>query len=177
MTLMVRTDGDPLAVAGPIRELVRSVDPDLPIAWMRTMDDIASASVSRPRFTMTLLALFAVVALILGAIGVYGVISHSVAQRTNEVGIRMALGAASSAVVAMIVKQGIALALFGIALGVVAAVAATRLLSGFLFSVSTTDPWTFLSVVGIIFAVVLVACFLPARRASRVDPLEALRTE
>jgi putative ABC transport system permease protein len=177
MSLMVRTTGDPLAVAGPIRDVVRTLDPDLPIAWMRTMDDIASASVSRPRFLMTLLALSAAVALILGAIGVYGVVSHSVAQRTNEVGIRMALGAASVSVTAMIVRQGLALALLGVVIGVAAAIAATRLLTGFLYEVSATDPLTFAFVVVMIFLVAFFSCFIPARRASRVDPLVALRTE
>jgi len=177
MGVMVRTDGDPLAVAGPIRELVRAVDSNLPIVWMRTMDDIASASVARPRFLMTLLGLFAAVALALGAMGVYGVISHGVAQRTNEIGIRMALGAGSGAVAGMVVRQGLALALTGVVFGLAAAIAATRVMVGFLFNVSPTDPWTFTAVVGIILAVVLAASYLPARRASRVDPLVALRME
>ena len=177
MSVVVRTDGDPLAVAGSFREMVRAIDPDLPIVWMRTMDDIASASVARPRFLMTLLGLFAGVALALGAIGVYGVISHGVAQRTNEIGIRMALGAESGAVAGMVVRQGLVLALIGVAVGLAAAFAATRLMAGFLFNVSPTDPWTFTAVVGIILGVVLVASYLPARGASRVDPLVALRSE
>jgi len=177
MGVIVRTDGDPLAVAGPIRETVRAIDPDLPIVWMRTMDDIASASVARPRFLMTLLGLSAAVALALGAIGVYGVISHGVAQRTNEIGIRMALGAGSGAVAGMVVRQGLALALIGVVAGVAAAIAATRLMVGFLFNVSPTDPGTFTAVVGIMLGVVLAASYLPARRASRVDPLVALRME
>jgi putative ABC transport system permease protein len=176
-SVMVRTDGDPLAVAGPIREMVRAIDPGLPIVWMRTMDEIASASVASPRFLMTLLGVFASVALVLGAIGVYGVISHGVVQRTNEIGIRIALGAGSGAVAGMVVRQGLALALIGVLLGVAASAAATRLMTGFLFNVSPTDPWTFAAVVGVILGVVLVASYLPARRASQVDPLEALRTE
>jgi len=177
MGVIVRTDGDPLAVAGPIRETVRAVDSDLPIVWMRTMDDIASASVARPRFLMMLLGLFAAVALALGAIGVYGVISHGVNQRTNEIGIRMALGAGSGAVAGMVVRQGLALALIGVVVGLAAAIAATRLMVGFLFNVSPTDPGTFTAVVGIMLGVVLAASYLPARRASRVDPLVALRME
>ena len=176
-SVMVRTDGDPLAVAGPIREMVRAIDPGLPIVWMRTMDEIASASVASPRFLMTLLAVFASVALVLGAIGVYGVIAHGVVQRTNEIGIRIALGAGSGAVAGMVVRQGLALALIGVLLGVAASAAATRLMTGFLFNVSPTDPWTFAGVVGVILGVVLVASYIPARRASRVDPLEALRTD
>jgi ABC-type antimicrobial peptide transport system permease subunit len=177
MSLLIRTRNDPLALAGPVREAVRATDPDLPIAWMRTLDDIASESVSQPRFLMTLLAVFGGAALALAAIGVYGVISHSVAQRTNEVGIRMALGAASTTVTGMIVRQGMGLALLGIIAGVVASIVASRLLTGFLFNVQSTDPMTFVSVVGVIFIVVLLACYIPARRASRVDPLVALRTE
>jgi len=177
MSVVIRTDGDPLAVAGSFREMARGIDPDLPIVWMRTMDDIASASVARPRFLMTLLGLFAGVALALGAIGVYGVISHGVAQRTHEIGIRIALGAESGKVAGMVVRQGLTLALVGSAVGLAAAFAATRLMAGFLFNVSPTDPWTFAAVVGIILGVVLVASWLPARRASRVDPLLALRSE
>ncbi len=177
MSVIVRTHGDPLTVAGPIREMVRATDPGLPIVWMRTMDDIASASVARPRFVMTLMGVFAGVALLLGAIGVYGVISHGVTQRTNEIGIRMALGAGSGAVQGMVVRRGLVLALGGVLVGLAAAVAATRLLTGFLFNVSPTDRGTFAAVVGIILGVVAVASYLPARRASRVDPLVALRME
>ena len=177
MSVMVRTRGDPLDVAGPIRELVRATDPDLPIVWMRTMDDIASASVARPRFLMTLLGVFAAVALALGAIGVYGVISHGVAQRTNEIGIRLALGAGTGTVAGMVVRQGLTLAAAGVVVGLAAAITATRLMTAFLFNVSPTDPWTFAAVVGIVLGVVLVASYLPARRASRVDPLVALRME
>jgi predicted permease len=177
MSVVVRTHRDPLTVAGPIRDLVRAIDPDLPIVWMRTMEDIASSSVARPRFLMTLMMVFAGVALILGAIGVYGVISHGVAQRTNEIGIRIALGAGSGAVAGMVVRQGITLALAGVVTGLLSAIAATRLMTGFLFSVSPTDPWTFVVVVGVILGVVLMSSYLPARRASRVDPLVALRTE
>jgi putative ABC transport system permease protein len=176
-SVIVRTDGDPLAVAGPIREAVRAIDSNVPIVWMRTMDDIASASVARPRFLMTLLGLFAAVALALGAIGVYGVVSHGVTQRTNEIGIRMALGAGSGVVAGMVVRQGLALALIGVVVGLAAAIAATRLMAGFLFNVSPTDPGTFTAVVGIILVVVAAASYLPARRASRVDPLVALRME
>ncbi len=177
MSVVVRTHGDPLAVAGPVRDLVRTIDPDLPIVWMRTMDDIASESVARPRFSMALMAVFASVALLLGAIGVYGVISHGVAQRTNEIGIRMALGAGSGAVAGMVVRQGLTLAFFGIVVGLAASFGVTRLLTAFLFKVSPTDPLTFVVVVGVILGVVLTASYLPARRASRVDPLAALRVD
>jgi len=177
MSLMVRTSGDPLSVANPIREIVGATDPDLPIVWMQTMDDIASWSVARPRFLMSLLVLFASVALLLGAVGVYGVISHTVAQRTSEIGIRMALGAGAGSVAGMVLRQGMTTAAVGVIAGVGAAIAATRLLSGFLFDVSPTDPMTFLCVVAILLAAVFAASFFPARRASRVDPLVALRSE
>ncbi|KPJ94149.1 MAG: hypothetical protein AMS18_04330 [Gemmatimonas sp. SG8_17] len=176
-TLVVRTQGDPLSLAGPVRELVRALDPELPIVWLRTMDDIAAASLARPRFLMTVLAVFAGAALLLGAIGVYGVISHAVALRTNEIGIRIALGASGGAVTGLVVKQGMQLALVGMVVGLAVAIAATRLMRGFLFEVSPTDPWTFAAVSVLMIAVGLAACYVPARRASRIDPLAALRQE
>ena len=177
MALVVRVEGDPLVNAQPIREIVRGLDPDLPIGWMRTQDDIVAISVARPRFTMTLLGVFAGVALVLAAVGVYGVMSHGVAQRTGEVGVRVALGAGSRDVVRLVVRQGMALALVGVAIGLATALAATRVLTGFLFEVSPTDPWTFGGVSLVVAAVALLACYVPARRASRVDPIVALRTE
>jgi predicted permease len=177
MDLAVRTAGDPLQLAGPIRETVRQIDSGLPIARMRTMDQVLAASVASQRFMMTLLGLFAVVALLLGAIGIYGVISHGVAQRTGEIGIRLALGAGAATVVGMVVKQGLTLALLGTAGGVLAALAATRVMSSMLHEVSPTDPWIFIMVALTVVGVSLVASYLPARRASRVDPLEALRVE
>ncbi len=177
MTLVVRTEGDPLAVARPVREVARALDPNLPIVWIRTQDDITAASVARPRFIMTLLGVFAVVALLLAAVGVYGVISHGVAQRVNEIGIRMALGADGSSVAWLVVRQGLMLALVGVAVGLAFALVSTRVMAGFLFDVSTTDPWIFAGVSVVVAGVALVATYLPARRASRVDPLVALRVE
>ncbi len=176
-TLVVRTVGDPVSIAGPVRELVRTLDPALPIVWMRTMDDIAAASVARPRFVMTLLSVFAGVALLLGAIGVYGVISHAVAMRTNEIGIRIALGAGGGAVTRLVVRQGMQLTWIGVAVGLAAAIAATRLIRGFLFEISPTDPLTFAAVTALMVVVGMAACYVPARRASRIDPLSALRQE
>jgi putative ABC transport system permease protein len=177
MTLVVRAEANPLVNAQPIRAIVQRLDPDLPIVWMRTQDDIVARSVARPRFMMTLLGVFAGVALVLAAVGVYGVMSHGVAQRTGEVGIRVALGAASRDVVRLVVRQGMGLALVGVGIGLAAAFAATRVLTGFLFEVSPTDPWTFGGVSLVVAAVALLACYVPARRASRVDPIVALRTE
>jgi putative ABC transport system permease protein len=126
---------------------------------------------------MTLLGVFAFVALALGAIGVYGVLSHAVAQRTNEIGIRIALGARAGNVTVMVVRQGVLLALSGVVVGLAGAFAATRLMASMLFEVSTTDPWTFAAVSVLLVVVGIVASYLPARRASRVDPIEALRAE
>lgn len=177
MSLMVRIQGDPLDLAGPVRDAVRELDPDLPILSMGTMDSLLSRSVAGPRFVLTLLMVFAVVALMLGAIGIYGVIAQAVAQRTSEIGIRRALGAGAREVQAMVVGQGMRLVAIGIVLGIVSALALNRVLAGFLFQVSTTDPLTYAAVVGVVAAVAMVATLIPARRASRVDPMEALRVE
>ncbi|UCC71643.1 MAG: ABC transporter permease [Gemmatimonadota bacterium] len=177
MTIVVRTAGDPGALTGPVRGVVRSLDPNLVILRMQTIDDIVSASVARPRFVMTTLGLFAVMALLLGMIGVYGVISHSVAQRTNEIGVRIALGARGAEVIAMVLRQGMAAVLIGAGVGLAAALAATRVMAGLLYEVSPTDPWTFAVVSVAVVSVALAASLIPARRASRVDPIEALRVE
>jgi putative ABC transport system permease protein len=133
--------------------------------------------VAAPRFNTTLLSIFAAVALILTIIGLYGVMSYSVAQRTNEIGIRMALGAQTRDVLTLIVKQGVTLVLIGLALGMVGALALTRLLATLLFGVTTKDPMTFISIAALLSFVALLACYVPAWRATRVDPLEALRCE
>jgi putative ABC transport system permease protein len=177
MTIVVRTAGDPGALAGPVRELVRSLDPNVVILRMQTVDDIVSASVARPRFIMTTLGVFAVVAFVLGMIGVYGVVSHGVAQRTNEIGVRIALGARSSEVISLVLRQGMPAVLIGAGIGLTAAFATTRVMAGLLYEVSPTDPWTFALVSVAVTLVSLVASYIPAWRASRVDPIEALRVE
>ncbi len=177
MVLTIRTYAEPRALSGPLRDLVRSLDPNVPIVYMRTMDDVLERAVARPKFTMTLLGVFALVALVLGVIGVYGVMSHAVAARTNEIGIRIALGARNSEVARMVTRQGFVVAMVGVVVGLALAVAATRVMSGLLFNVSATDPWTFGAVAVSMAAVALLASYLPARKASRVDPVEALRSE
>ncbi|MGD8700109.1 MAG: ABC transporter permease [Gemmatimonadales bacterium] len=177
MSLVVRAERDPGAVAGPVRELVRSLDPNLVVLRMTDMDEIISQSVARPRFIMTLLGVFAAVALLLGMIGAYGVVAHGVARRTHEIGLRIALGAERREVVGMVIRQGMITVLIGAAIGLAAALAATRVMSGLLHEVSPTDPWTFAAVSAAVIVVALGANYIPARRASRVDPLVALRVE
>ena len=176
-TFTVRTDTEPLNLAAAVQQEIESLDKNLPVANIRTMDQIVSTSLAERRLTMTLFTGFAAVAMLLAAIGVYGVVSYSVTQRTHELGIRMALGARWSDVLRLILKQGIVLALVGVAVGVGAALALTRLMSSLLFQVGTTDFATFVAVASGLVAVVLLACYVPARRATKVDPLEALRYE
>jgi putative ABC transport system permease protein len=141
------------------------------------MEEYISASVAAPRFNTTLLSIFAAVALVLTIIGLYGVMSYSVAQRTNEIGIRMALGAQTGDVLRLIVKQGITLVVIGLGLGMIGALALTQLLATLLFGVTTKDPVTFISIAALLAFVALLACYVPAWRATRVDPLAALRCE
>jgi len=175
--VVVRTQGEPMSLTGAVRDGIRSLDRGLPISNIGTMEDVMSTARSRPRFLTLLLTLFSSLSLILAALGIYGVISYAVAQRTNEIGIRMALGARGGDVVRLIGTSGVRLALAGTILGAVGAFALTRFLSGMLFGVSSLDPLTFLAMAATLIAVTLFACYIPARRASRVDPLVALRYE
>ena len=175
MTLVVRTAAAPESMAGSIRAVVRDLNPLLPVGQVQTLDSVVRGSVASRRFTTWLVGAFAAVALLLSALGVYGLISFSVNQRVQEIGVRMALGAGAGRVVAMIVGQGLKTCLAGIVLGVAGSLALTRLLGGLLVEVSALDPTSFvLAAVGVV-AVALVACALPARRAARFDPLQALR--
>jgi putative ABC transport system permease protein len=153
------------------------MDRDQPMANVATMEQLVSDSYSRSRFTMIVLAIFAAVALLLAAVGVYGVIAYTVAQRTNEIGIRVAMGAQRRDVLRLILGQGSRLIFVGVALGITAGLLVTRLMSGLLFGISATDPETFAGVALLLSAVALLACYMPARRAMQVDPLVALRYE
>lgn len=177
MTLVVRASGDPLALTGAVRQQVLSTDPDQPVANITTMAQLLSASVAQPRFNFMLLTVFACVALALAAVGIYGVISYSVAQRTREIGIRMALGAQASDVLRLVLGQGFRLILLGLALGLLAALALTRVLAGLLFEVKPTDPLTYGAIALLLAGVAALACYVPARRAAKVDPMVALRYE
>jgi predicted permease len=177
ITLVLRTGSDPLSLVGAARRAVQSVDPDLPVFDIATMEQLVYRSASGPRFNTALLSIFAALALILATVGIYGVLSYMVLQRTHEIGVRMALGAQTGDVLRQVVRQGMLLAAAGIAIGIVGAWVVTRLLSSLLFGVRPTDPVTFALVPLALAAVALVACFLPARRATKVDPVVALRYE
>lgn len=177
MHLVVRAPGDPLAIAAALREQVRAVDRDQPIFNIRTMEEKLAVTIAPRRFTMILLAVFAGLALVLAIVGIYAVMYSMVAQRTNEIGIRMALGAGRRDVLKLIVGHGARLAILGLAMGLGGAWAATRLLKSMLFNVTPTDPWTFSAVAIALFLVAMAASLLPARRATRVDPMVALRAE
>jgi putative ABC transport system permease protein len=175
ITLVVRTDGSPAQLAPSIREIVREIDRDQPVANVRTLDDVMSASVSQPRFRTLLLGFFAAIALALAAIGVYGLLAHGVAQRVNEFGLRMALGASPSEVLRLILRQGVTLALAGIGIGLAASVIVVRALNSVLFEISPWDPLAWIASAVTLLAVSLLASWVPARRALRVDPVVALR--
>ena len=175
--LVIRTEGDPLSLVGAVRKEVQALDPDQPIAAVKKMSDWVDSSVAAPRYRTTLLTLFAALAMILAATGIYGVMSYSVAQRTHEIGVRMALGARRFDVLKMVVQQGMVLTLIGVVLGLGGAFALTRVMSSLLFGVTEKDPITFGAVAALLIAVAFIACFVPARRATKVDPLVALRYE
>jgi putative ABC transport system permease protein len=177
MTLAVRTAGEPASVVSAIRGIVREQDPDLALADIKTMDEVVSRSVAQRRLLATLLGIFAAAALVLAAVGIYGVIAYSVTQRTQEIGIRLALGAQRSDVLRLVVGQAAALALAGILIGAAGAALLTRLMTDLLFGVKPFDPLTFGAVAALLGSIALLASYLPGRRATRVDPVVALRAE
>jgi putative ABC transport system permease protein len=177
MTLVVKTSGEPLQALPAIRHALADVDRSVPIAAPRPMSDVVSGAIAAPRFTGWLLGLFAVTALTLAAIGIYGVLSYLVSQRTREIGIRVAVGAGPGEVLRLVVSRGLALALAGVVIGVVVAFAASRVMETLLFGVEPRDPMTFIGVPVVLTLVALAASVVPAIRAARVDPIVALRTE
>ena len=177
MYLVARTTTDPLSLASAVRGAIRAVDPEQPIYRVMTMEQVVADAVAQPRLTMLLLGAFAVLALVLAAVGIYGVLSYAVTQRTQEIGIRMALGAGRRDVLKLVVRHGMLLTLLGALLGLTASFALTRLMQTLLFGVSANDPLTFIAVALLLSLVALLACWIPARRATKVDPLIALRHE
>ncbi len=177
MTLVLRTTGDPLALVTSVRNTVRALDADQPLFNLRRLERLRDDSIAPQRLQTLLLVLFAAVALLLSALGIYGVIAYAVSQRTHELGIRLALGAQRGDMLRLIVKQGMRLALLGVALGLLASFALTRLMENLLFGVSATDPLTFILITMLLLGVALLACLVPARRATKVDPMVALRYE
>ena len=175
---VVRTTADPLLAGKAVREQMRALDATLPVTELRTMEQVVSSSVAWERFNMTLLGLFAALGLSLAAVGVYGVMSYTVAQRTPEIGVRMAIGAQAGDILKLLViRQGLKLTLIGAGLGLLGALGLTRLMKSLLFGVSATDPLTFVSISSLLTVVALLACWIPARRATKVDPMIALRCE
>lgn len=175
MTLVVRTASDRMPIAPALRAEVQAVDPNLPIYNVRTMESTLSETLARARLATLSLGFFALIALTLAGVGVYGVLAYSVSQRTREFGIRMAVGAAEQTLVLLVLKQGLRLVAIGLVIGTAAALAASRVLSGLIFEIGTTDPLSFLGAAAVLSAAALLACYLPARRATRVDPVVALR--
>jgi putative ABC transport system permease protein len=177
MSLVVRTSADPAGMIKAIQNAVWSIDKNLPLSRVQTYDQIIAGSVWQQRFNLILVGLFAMLALVLAAVGIYGVMAYSVTERTHEIGIRMALGAKQSDVLGLVIREGMALAAIGAAIGLAGAFAMTRVLSGLLYQVKATDPAIFIGVPVLFAAVAFFASYLPARRATRVDPMIALRWE
>ncbi len=177
MTMVIRTRGEATSIAPAARGVIRSIDPEQPIGEVNTMERLLATSVARSRFNTILLAVFSLVALVMAAVGIYGVMSYSVQQRTHEIGLRMALGAQQRDVLRLVIKQGIILGLIGVASGLLVSFGLTRLIVSLLFEVRATDSKTFAAVATGLFLITLIACYIPARRATKVDPLVALRYE
>jgi putative ABC transport system permease protein len=177
LTLVVRGDSDPIGLVGSVREQARAINPSVPVINPRSMEDVLGESLAQQRFSATLLAFFAIAALGLAVLGLYGVISFGVARRSREIGVRLAIGAAPTRVLGMVIREGMALCLTGVGLGLLGALILGRLLAGLVFGVSATDPLTLLAVGGLLAAAAVLASWIPARRATRVDPAVVLRAE
>jgi putative ABC transport system permease protein len=177
LAIIARTPAEPAAMTATIQAAVHQLDKDLPLYAVRTMDQVLDTSMARERMSMLILIVFATVALTLASVGLYGVVAHGVTERTHEIGVRMALGAEPRHVLGLVVRQGLSMALIGTAIGVAGAMALSRTVQGLLFGVTATDPATFAAVIAMLLGVALVACYVPAWRATRVDPTTALRAE
>jgi putative ABC transport system permease protein len=175
MTLVLRTTGPVPGLVDEVKKQVWSVDSQIPVTDILSMEDLMAVSLAQQRFNMLLLALFAALALILAAVGIYGLMAYSVGQRTHEIGVRLAIGAQRRDVLRLVLRDGAKLTLLGIAIGIIAALALTRLMASLLFEVTPTDPATFSAVAILLAVVAFAACYIPARRATRVDPMVALR--
>jgi putative ABC transport system permease protein len=176
-SFVLRAKGDPLALSAAVRSEMRQLDSAVPVQGLRSMEQLVGRAVAPQRFNMSLLGLFAALGLALAAVGIYGVMAYGVSQRTHEIGLRMALGAQRRDVMKMVVRQGMALAAIGVAAGLIASYALTRLMKTLLFGVSATDPLTFTVIALSLGLIALLACWIPARRAAKVDPMIALRCE
>jgi ABC-type antimicrobial peptide transport system permease subunit len=177
VTMVVRTAADPAAMISTVRRAVQELDPDLPVFNVKTMREHLSLSLFPARIAATLLGAFGLLALVLAAVGIHGVTAYSVARRTREIGIRLALGARGGNVLGMVLRQGLVLAFIGMVIGILAALAVTRLMESVLYGVSSTDALTYVSVAIALIVVAAASCYFPARRASKVDPMTALRYE
>ena len=177
MTLVIRAGADPVSVAGGVRDQIRAVDADQAVSGIATLEQLVTTAIAQPRFNASLLLLFAAIAMLLAAVGIYGVMAYAVGQRTREIGLRLALGAQTSDVLRMILGQGVRLAVIGVVIGLIAAFMLTRLMESLLFGVGATDPLTFAVIALLLTGVALLACYIPARRATKIDPMVALRYE
>jgi putative ABC transport system permease protein len=177
MAVYLRTGPKPESLANALREQIQAVDANLPVFGVQSLEQVVSSSLAQRRFAVLMIGLFGAVALVLAGIGIYGVMSYSVTQRTHEIGIRLALGAQARDVLKLVVGRGLTLAVIGVCVGLAGALALTRLISSLLYGVSATDPLTFATIAVLLTGVAALACYIPARRATRVDPLVALRYE
>jgi len=177
MDVAVRTEGRPEAALEDVRRVLRSLDAEIPMANIRTMEQWLALGAAQPKINATLVAVFAGVALLIAVIGIYGVLSYSVSQRTREIGVRMAIGAHQGNVLQLILRQGMTVALMGIAIGMVGAFAFSRVLESMVYGIQVRDPATFLGAGGLLAVAAATACYIPARRASRLDPVVALRED